>query len=353
MCRRWWAQRDELRASDETTFRVRGGGRKPVLGGFENELLDLIVERRVRKEKVSRQWIAEVAIGMGLTDFVASGHWVTNFMHRNGLSLRHVTNLTTLSDDELISGAVAYMQFLQSQLVDFDGERAVLMDETAVYFEDPRKHSVDRVGARHVVIKSTGFQSMRITAILAITVAGKKLPPMLVWKGKGDEIKKVNGCYVAQQPRAWVDQSLLIKWLDIAFPQLWQACSKTIVWDSMRAHIGKLVKAHCAQRKISMCVIPGGMTAYLQAGDLGIYKSFKDKIAPFIDQWKHSDTVEYTRGGNPKPPSVEVVTEWIREAWRQVPDDVVKTSELGFPLTTGSGTSHVMTCTVKTSPRRG
>ncbi|KAJ0396886.1 hypothetical protein ATCC90586_002829 [Pythium insidiosum] len=149
--------RGELRESEETTFRVRGGGRKPVLGGFENELLDLIVERRVRKEKVSRQWIAEVSIGLGLTDFIASTHW-------------------------LISRTGAYMHFLQSQLGDFYFERVVLMDETAVYFEDPRNHSVDRV-----------------------------------------------------------------------------------------AHIGKLVKAHCAKRKIGMCVIPGGMTPYLQAGDIGVY----------------------------------------------------------------------------------
>ncbi|KAJ0392882.1 hypothetical protein ATCC90586_010564 [Pythium insidiosum] len=189
--------RDELRESEETTFRVRGGGRKPVLGGFENELLDLIVERRVRKEKVSQQWIVEVAIGFGLTDFMASTHW-------------------------LISRAVAYMHFLQSQLGDFYFERVVLMDETAVYSEDPRKHSVERV-------------------------AGKKLPPMLVWKGKGEDMKKVNG-----------------------------------------------------YRKIGMCVIPGGMTPYPQAGDIGVYKSFKDKMAPLIDQWKRSDSVEDTRGGNAK-----------------------------------------------------
>jgi hypothetical protein len=75
-----------------------------------------------------------------------------------------------------------------------------------------------------------------------------------------------------------------------------------------------------------MCVVPGGRTPYLQAGDIGIYKSFKDNMGPLIDAWKRSDEVEYTRGGNPKPPSVAVVTEWIRRAWRAVPDTVVATS---------------------------
>lgn len=63
----------------------------------------------MRKEKVSRQWIAEIDIGMGITDFVASEGWVSNFMRRNGLSLRKTTNLTTLTDAELVDRAVSYM----------------------------------------------------------------------------------------------------------------------------------------------------------------------------------------------------------------------------------------------------
>ena len=45
------------------------------------------------------------------------------------------------------------------------------MDETAVYFEDARNQTVDNTGAWHVVIRSTGFASMRITVILAVTAS--------------------------------------------------------------------------------------------------------------------------------------------------------------------------------------
>ncbi|EEY60889.1 uncharacterized protein PITG_13649 [Phytophthora infestans T30-4] len=54
-----------------------------------------------------------------------------------------------------------------------------------------------------------------------------------------------------------------------------------LVWDSMSAHISKAIKARCAAKKIEMVVVPGGCTPYLQAGDIGIYKSFKDHMAPF------------------------------------------------------------------------
>jgi hypothetical protein len=83
-----------------------------------------------------------------------------------------------------------------------------------------------------------------------------------------------------------------------------------------------------------MSVVPGGLTPYLQAGDIGIYKSFKDNMSIQIDEWKRSDKVVYTRGGNPRPPSVEIVTDWIKKAWRETPDDVVFNSVqvAGFSL---------------------
>ncbi|KAG3019838.1 hypothetical protein PC123_g9609 [Phytophthora cactorum] len=66
-----------------------------------------------------------------------------------------------------------------------------------------------------------------------------------------------------------------------------------------------------------MAVIPGGPTPYLQAGDVGIFKSFKDRMAVLIDEWKRSDQVAYTRGGNPKPPSSETVVLWVTTARRK------------------------------------
>ena len=47
-------------------------------------------------------------------------------------------------------------------------QNTVLMDETAIYLEDPRRITINASGKRHVVLKSTGFASMRITIILAV-----------------------------------------------------------------------------------------------------------------------------------------------------------------------------------------
>ncbi|CEG39078.1 pogo transposable element with krab domain-like [Plasmopara halstedii] len=117
-----------------------------------------------------------------------------------------------------------------------------------------------------------GFASMRITVILAVSAAGKNLPPILIWKGAGlVSFEKIDGVYVTYQKKAWVDDSLLKRWIDLQFPMVNVSNGKFLIWDSMRAHISKEVKAKCQTRDIKMCVIPGGLTPYLQAGDIGIY----------------------------------------------------------------------------------
>lgn len=334
--RSWWRNRDRIQDAAPTQKRLKGGGRKPILGELEDMLLDAIIERRIKKEKVTREWIAVEALHLfgsandegPLLQFEASPHWVSSFMRRNDLSLRRRTNLTTLSDSQLVGRAVSYMKYLTEQHTNWNLANTVLMDETAVYFEDAREETVEIRGARHVVVKSTGFASMRVTVILAITAKGVKLPPVVIWKhGKGSrKLEKVHGCYLAFQPKAWVDSELLCNWIDAVFPRVLQAEGKAIVWDSMRSHISKTVKEKCATREISLCVIPGGLTPYLQAGDIGIYRQFKDLLSASIDRWKNSNDVEYTRKGNPKPPSEKTVCEWVVRAWKDTPQLVIDNS---------------------------
>lgn len=70
---------------------------------------------------------------------------------------------------------------------------------------------MDGVGARDAVLKSTGFASKLITTVLAVTTSGRKLLPLVVWKGanKDGETERHDNAYVVNQPNAWVDSGLL------------------------------------------------------------------------------------------------------------------------------------------------
>ena len=51
--------------------------------------------------------------------------------------------------------------------------------------------------------------------------------------------------------------------------------------------------------------------------------SFKDRVSECITAWKNSDAVSYTRKGNPRPPPVETVSDWVSNAWKAVPEEAV------------------------------
>ena len=79
-------------------------------------------------------------------DFKESSTWCTLFMSRYKLSLRRTTNLTTLTDNQLIQRAVDYMKFLRQTLPTIALNRTLLMDETAVYFKDCCIQTIDFEG---------------------------------------------------------------------------------------------------------------------------------------------------------------------------------------------------------------
>ena len=180
---------------------------------------------------------------------------------RNGFSLRRLTNLTTLTDIQLIDRSVSYMSYLRFRLPFINLTKTLLMDETAVYFEDTRTQTVDISGRRHVVMKSTGFASMRITAIISVWADGQKAEPMVIHKGKSSGIvyRESGPILHTTQERSWVNQALIINWIDALFPLIDTTPGKCIVWDSCRAHIANEVKENCRKRRIEMIVIPGGM----------------------------------------------------------------------------------------------
>ncbi len=105
------------------------------------------------------------------------------------------------------------------------------------------------------------------------------------------------------------------------------ATGKTLIWDSCRAHIVTNVKQHMNKRGIQQIVIPRRLTLYVQASDLRIYKSFKDKISPIIAAWKIFDEVEHsTCDGNLKLPQVDTIIKWVMTALNQVNESVILNS---------------------------
>ena len=58
------------------------------------------------------------------------------------------------------------------------------MDQTPVYQSMDEGRTIDMVGARTVNLRTSANDSQRVTVAVTITASGKRLPSMLVFKGK-------------------------------------------------------------------------------------------------------------------------------------------------------------------------
>ena len=86
--------------------RISGGGRKCMLGNdLEDELAGLISKEREEGNRVNgsqvKEWAVSLAEANGVHNFAASDGWLSKFLCRNGFSFRRITNLTSLSPQEL------------------------------------------------------------------------------------------------------------------------------------------------------------------------------------------------------------------------------------------------------------
>ena len=176
----WIAQKDQIMEGSITRKRLEGGGPKTILATeFKDIIIGMINEERAEGNRVTgsevQDWAMQIAENNGIVKFKASNGWLNSFLERNGYSFRRIKNLTALSSEELIKRATNYMQFLQNARDDnLVLQQTILMDETAVYLGDRRRITINESGKIHVSLRITGFSSMRITILLAVSGNGKE-----------------------------------------------------------------------------------------------------------------------------------------------------------------------------------
>ena len=121
------------------------------------------------------------------------------------------------------------------EIYNLDPEDIVNMDETNFYFDSPSDTTLAKKGAKTIGISDTGSSS-RCTVMLAVTLSGQKLPPMIIFKGTAAGIIAKNelpqegcandypgGIVYATQESAWNDHRTMLVWVQ----QIWEPwCQK-------------------------------------------------------------------------------------------------------------------------------
>lgn len=176
MVRKWRSKFEQISFLEENGHakkRSVGSGRTPDNPELESLLFDWIVDRRLMSYAVKRGDVQKMALAIAaeleIDKFKASNHWLSNFFNRHHLSLRKSTTLFKLEDEEIVRHALSYKSFIDNiDFSQYDLSHMVAMDETAVYMGETSQVTVDNIGASSIYIPSTGYESSRVTCILAI-----------------------------------------------------------------------------------------------------------------------------------------------------------------------------------------
>ena len=332
---------DEMSSSDANKKRrLCGGGKKPLLPEVELKLTEWIAVERAEYHRVTRKRIAAKAMELAnYPNFKASRGWVDKFMRRNDFVIRQRTTTGQRLPPQLSQKVSSFVQFCLKMRMKYKLEAGAIgnMDETAIWADMPGGRTVENKGTKTVPVLTTGHEKVRITVCLAAMASGRKLPPLIVFKGKRmpDELKKVSGAVIGMSENGWMQSDMTQLWIK----QCWGTFSfarRMLVWDSFRGHLTEDVKKTLKSTKTLACVIPGGCTKLVQPADVSWNMPFKTLYTELYETWlaEPARSADVTAAGNPRAPSRLNMVKWVKESWARLSPELIRKSFEACGITT-------------------
>ena len=201
------------------------------------------------------------------------------------------------------------------------------MDETAVYLDMPGEFTLQETGSRTVSIRTTGHDKDKVTVMLAALGDGTKIAPLVIFKGVRPPKNVPNGIIVAMSKNGWNNEEITKLWLEKCWGRLRNSFPRMLVWDSFKSHVMTSVRERInSHYNTHMVVIPGGCTGLLQPADVSWNKPFKTVYREKYEDWAINGEISLTAGGRRRPPSKDLVMQWVKEAWESLSAEIVRKS---------------------------
>lgn len=335
-CVRGWRQQKErifACAGTRRSFRGPKQGRYPVV---EEKVLQWVQLQRKESLSVSYEDIEmksrDVANELNIPrqEFKISKKWITNFMKRNGLSLRRRTTVAQKLPETYDEKRLEFQRYVE----DLRRRRGFLLgqignaDQTPVWFDMPSRRTVAEKGERQVRLLTTGNEHNRFTVMLCCTADGHKLPPFIVFKRKTLPKETFPPKVIVRvNEKGFFNEETVLEWFRMVWCRRPGALLKPrsmLVLDSFRGHMTDRVKKAVANAECDLVVIPGGMTSMLQPIDVSLNKPFKDRVGALYNEWIKQEDKPTTPTGRVKRPSLSTVAQWVNDAWYGLPDNMVR-----------------------------
>ena len=317
--REWVSFYDSGKLQDQapSSKRLSGGGRRLRDAQIDQDIFEWFSDKRSQGIRITGKALLLEAqrrfVAGRITSFKASRGWLEKWKARHSVSTREKTTVAQKMPPQMEEKIVSFHRFVirMRKLRNYPISNIGNMDETAVYFDMPGNSTLHHKGEKTVIIRTTGHEKDKITVVLAAMADGRKLPPVVILKGKREppacDIPR--GVLVRMSPNGWVNEDI-IKWWVV---QVWRrsADRKLLVWDAFRAHRTEAVKELLSRRSefgvnSDTAVIPGGCTSILQPADVSWNRPFKSYIQEKWDSWMVDGQHTYTATGRMRKPENKV-----------------------------------------------
>ena len=223
-----------------------------------------------------------------------------------------------------------YVAKMHAAVAKYGRDLVIGADETPLRSIASSRKTIAHVGTESVRIRKVGNEKEQLTAMLAVTVGGAKLKPMIIAKGTTQlclrrfnlNDREIIGAFSSN---GWMNSKLMVKFLEDSILQYTQGRPCALSLDDFRAHWSEEVTEFAAANNIELVHISAGITGEYQSLDVrvnGILKSIQNGMQR-LERVENSD----------RKFNLEDAVRYFRSGWAQIDKEVIISSwaPMNFP----------------------
>jgi len=319
-------------------------GREPLSAELDMMLFEYLSELRDDGKPVSNFMLQDkarsIARRLNLDNFAASNGWLTRWKKRMNVAIRRGTNESQKVPEDYRDALMAFRRHIihLRQEQDYALRHIVNMDQTMARFDMTYSTTNNVRGERTIRIGNTGGRKKGFTVALAASADGYKLPCHIVFKELNGRVpprvmnalRIPDNVRVKASPNGWMRSMEVHQWIRSELHNTrdrQEDVNMLAVLDCYNAHRSAETRQLLEDMNIDVVYIPGGCTSIAQPMDVSVNRPFKANMRRQWTRWfeTHDDR---TPAGNLRQPSRQQVINWVSQAWRDIPEDVIRRSFL-------------------------
>ncbi|CAH2102386.1 unnamed protein product [Euphydryas editha] len=256
--------------------------------------------------------------------------WFINFRKRHRLSIKKAQAVEFVRRKMTDPFVIAeYFDLLENTLRDFnlfESPQVIWnLDETSMCLDPSRTKVVGQIN-KPCARTTHGTGKENITVLTGASASGKKLPPLIVFKGKFvwdqwmadlDPVDYDFEISYAASAKGWMETDIFFNYIEkVLIPNLGEQRPVLVIYDGHSTHVNVRVVQLAIQNNIIILKLPPHTSHLLQPMDIAVFKSFKTIWDAKLVDWQR-------RNVGTKMPK-KVFAQALADTWQQTSSDVIK-----------------------------